>query len=188
MTLQQQLLVPSKPSGILEQDDMDASLQTSSNFRVIAEFKKNNTKLLNNKVYRPRTQENNKSLNNCYSISEEVSGGICQILQYKQSIKEDFTQQKDENGKQKYTIGNFNPKCYLIIGNKKELSEEDKDGKEECFELFRRNCKDVEIITYDEIYEKIKYIVSNMTNNKAEHNEAREETNEINDIYDDIPF
>ena len=163
LSLQQQLLIPNKPSGELKQDDMDAGLMTSSNFRVIAEFKKDTESLLKTTAYRTRNQENNNSLNNCYNVSDNVSGGVIQVLQYKQSIKENFTPQKDEQEKQCYTISNFNPRCYLIIGNTKEL---DTDGKKECFELFRRNCKDVEIITYDEIYKKIKYVVDNMTDNK----------------------
>ena len=157
LTLQQQLLLPSKPSGELKKDDMDASLQTSSHFRIIAEIKTHKTHLIG-ATYRERNQENSNSLNNCYNISNDLSGGVIQILQYKQSIKDNISKQKDKDGQECYNIANFNPKCYLIIGNTEELNDE---GKNECFELFRRNCKDVEIITYDEIYAKIKYIVNN---------------------------
>lgn len=186
LSLQQQLIIPSKPSGELKQNDIDASLMTSSNFRVIAEFKKHTENLLKDKPYRKRKQEDNKSLNDCYNVSDDVSGGVNQVLQYKQNIKDNFTNQKDETGKKVYCVGNFNPKCYLIIGNTTEL---DDDGKKECFELFRRNCKDVEIITYDEIYEKIKYVVDNMTDSNTEQTKTKEETNKTTDDYDDdIPF
>ena len=46
----------------------------------------------------------------------------------------------------------FNPRCIVIIGNaEKELSSV---SKRRSFELFRANLKDVEIVTYDELFKK----------------------------------
>ena len=43
---------------------------------------------------------------------------------------------------------------YIIAGNQKDYSSE----QLACFELFRRELKDIEIITYDEIVFKLKLI------------------------------
>ena len=46
----------------------------------------------------------------------------------------------------------FNPRCIILIGCLSDMTEKQRN----CFELFRSNSKDVEIITYDELFEKIK--------------------------------
>ena len=52
-----------------------------------------------------------------------------------------------------YTI---NPKGILIIGNTEELQDR---AKIETFEMFRSNISNPEIITFDELYERAKFIV-----------------------------
>lgn len=54
-----------------------------------------------------------------------------------------------------YTV---QPKGILIIGNLNELKTED---EKVSFELFRRNIANPEIITYDELLERAKFIVRN---------------------------
>ncbi|MEM9164079.1 MAG: Shedu anti-phage system protein SduA domain-containing protein, partial [Cyanobacteria bacterium P01_F01_bin.4] len=52
----------------------------------------------------------------------------------------------------------FNPKCIVIMGNaEKEL---DTKEKKDSFELFRTNLKDVEIVTYDELFKKAETLAS----------------------------
>ncbi len=166
LTLQQQLLIPSRNSGNLHSELstrnlLDGSLLTSGavNYLTICEFKKHTAKLLEDEPYRER---NGEIADSCYHITTEVSGGIAQVLQYKRNVEKELRQainSKDGD----YTGKNFeimNPKCYLVIGKLKEFTEN--NGRKDCFELFRRNCKDVEIITYDEIYERMNFIVNNM--------------------------
>jgi hypothetical protein len=57
----------------------------------------------------------------------------------------------------------IDPKTVFIIGNKnKEFPENsvnlDDITKRDTFERFRRNNKNIEIITYDELYERANYI------------------------------
>ena len=57
-----------------------------------------------------------------------------------------------------YKLSAFSPKCVVIIGNgAAELATED---KREAFEMFRANSRDVEIITYDELFRKIEVLAS----------------------------
>ena len=53
----------------------------------------------------------------------------------------------------------YDPKTYLIIGNSADLDED----KIESFELFRNSLKDIEIITFNEIVEKLTLISDNLS-------------------------
>ena len=57
-----------------------------------------------------------------------------------------------------YTV---EPKGILVIGNTKEFKNN--ESQLCCFELFRRNIQNPEIITFDELYERAKFIVSNQS-------------------------
>ena len=68
------------------------------------------------------------------------------------------------NGSFINTIRNIDPKVVFIIGNKKEEFPQDQPGQDICskrdtFESFRRNSRNVDIITYDELYERAFIIV-----------------------------
>lgn len=187
LSLQQQLLIPSRDSKnikneLSKRNILDGSLISKGNvnYLTICEFKrcKDKTDLL---VEQYRTRDG-EVVENCFAPTSELSGGIAQILQYKRNIQQVAKEQKitteagDDTGKVFQIV---DPKCYLIIGDLKEI--EKNDGKKQCFELFRRNCKDVEIITYDEICEKIKYVVENMKDNNTEQTKTKEETNKTTD-------
>lgn len=58
----------------------------------------------------------------------------------------------------------YNSKAFLVIGSLKFLeddncSAQEKKIKLKTFELFRRDSRNIEIITYDELYERAKFIV-----------------------------
>lgn len=63
------------------------------------------------------------------------------------------------SGKSNIHFKAYDPKSYLIIGNINELEEE----KIESFELFRNSLKDIEIITFDELINKLELIVENLS-------------------------
>lgn len=77
-----------------------------------------------------------------YAISDELSGGINQCLDQKDTLVKDF-------GARHKT---FDPKCILVIGKKNELNE----NQSKCFELYRANHKHVDVVTFDELLEKLK--------------------------------
>ncbi|MFZ2969778.1 MAG: Shedu immune nuclease family protein [Minisyncoccia bacterium] len=106
---------------------------------------------------------NNKNRSNCWQFSNDLINAISQVLEQKASgqIKLETNKQHDQSGneiKQKA----YDSKVILIIGNWKEIekcTDLDKKIKEKTFELFRRDSRNVEIITYDELYERAKFIV-----------------------------
>ncbi|HVW99480.1 MAG TPA: Shedu immune nuclease family protein, partial [Candidatus Babeliaceae bacterium] len=140
---------------------VDALLKTRGiiNSLCFAEIKTHNSHLLK-PIKTPYRGES-------WGISDELAGGIAQIQKTVQkSIKsiETKTQIKDNQGDLTgEEVFIYKPKSYLIIGTLKEFKGDNgtNEDKFSSFELFRQSIKDPEIITYDELYERAKYIVSN---------------------------
>lgn len=82
-----------------------------------------------------------------YSISKDLSGSINQLLHYKDKCQKDFYYLN--NRKDKFEA--FNPKCLLIAGTLASLDDEEK----KAFELFRNELRTLQVITFDELFEKI---------------------------------
>ncbi|MDD4821584.1 MAG: DUF4263 domain-containing protein [Bacteroidales bacterium] len=121
------------------------------------EIKTHKTSLLKNSSYRSE----------CWSVSDEVIGGVAQIQRTIQKSLENIrtkTEMKDNNGdltgEQLYL---YQPKSFLLVGSLSQFTADDKvnEDKFSSFELFRRNLVNPEIITFDELYERTKHIVNN---------------------------
>lgn len=129
----------------------------SNKFTVLVELKRPDTKLFDTK----------KNRSESWSLSSYLTNSISQILTQKAEweIKSQTEQYDiDENPIRQRTI---DPKTILIIGNSVQYEGETKTDKikAKTFELYRRNMKNVEIITYDELYQKANFIVNQ--NNKC---------------------
>lgn len=115
---------------------------------VLIEIKTHNTHILDRRAYRG---------DNVYSISSSLSGALNQVLDQRENLQHDFyslkTKSKDKG------FESYNPKCLIVIGMISNLSTE----QIQAFELIRSNSKDVEIITFDEVIEKIKGLQSIMS-------------------------
>ncbi len=55
----------------------------------------------------------------------------------------------------------YQPRSFLVIGSLSEFLAEHgiNEEKYSSFELFRRNLKSPEVVTFDELFERAKYIV-----------------------------
>jgi len=91
-----------------------------------------------------------------FSMSDELSGAVGQILNYKHSIQKHYIGLIAEN-KNSEPFEVINPKSLLIVGCLTQQFENAKD-KLDAFELYRQNLKDVTIVTYDELIEKVKIL------------------------------
>ncbi len=109
----------------------------SSNDALLIEIKTPVTKLLGNK-YR-----------NIFKPSSELSGAVVQTLDYRRELAKNIKQITEGTDK---SLDIFNPRCVIVIGNAAE--ELDSDLKKKSFELYRTALKDIEIITYDELFKK----------------------------------
>lgn len=89
-----------------------------------------------------------------HNVSTDLSGAVMQILTYCDSLSKERTNLLAAHDIQASV---FDPQCIIVIGNAgRELSDED---KRRSFELYRRQLKGVNIITYDEMYERTKRLV-----------------------------
>jgi len=67
-------------------------------------------------------------------------------------------------------LNTFSPKCALIIGNStQELAD---PIARRSFELFRNSLKDVEIITYDELFRKVEILAELFRRKRPERKPA----------------
>ncbi len=125
-------------------------------FTTFVEIKRPNTKLFGEK----------KNRSNSWKLSTDLYEAHSQILEHKacgQIKLSENSREYDRNGeeiKQKA----YDSKTILIIGSWKEIESsnaQEKKIKEKTLELFRQNSKNVEIITFDELYDRAKFIVEN---------------------------
>ena len=113
----------------------------------IIEIKKPTTKLMDGE-YR----------NNTYKPSSELSGAIVQLKMQKDILLKEYYIRKGNSERLGIKFDAYDPKTYLIIGNTKNLS----DLEKESFEVYRNSLKDIEIITFNEIIEKLTLIQENL--------------------------
>lgn len=89
-----------------------------------------------------------------YNISVELSGSVVQIANYKKSLLQNFNSLTSHEGDE---FNVFNPKSIIVIGSiGDELIEQ---RKKKSFELFRAGLSDVQIITYDELFGKVEFLI-----------------------------
>ena len=120
-----------------------------------AEIKTHKTKLLNS-AYRPSV----------FPPTNELSGGIAQVQKTIQSSIENLVNKINPTDSDGNPTGEeiflYRPKSFLLVGNLNEFITDFGVNKEKysSFELYRRSIKDIEIITFDELLERAKFIVN----------------------------
>lgn len=112
-----------------------------TNNTAIFEIKTPQTPILNKTPFR----------DGVYTPSADLSGSINQALDQKYQFQKQIAQIKDNT--RLYDIESYAVHCSLVIGK-----TPDGDDRKKSFELFRRNSKDVEIVTFDEMLEKLKQL------------------------------
>lgn len=123
---------------------------------------------------------NEKNRSNSWRLSNDLIDSVSQILEHKASglIRIDSPQYiKGEPLEQTA----YDSKVILIIGDWAELSKanstQESNIKKKTFELFRRDSRNIEILTFDELFERACFIV------KGEQFKI-----EVSNIGDDLPF
>jgi hypothetical protein len=119
------------------------------------EIKKHSTPLVRSPQYRP----------SCWAPSDELAGAVvqCQVT-VEQAIRkvmeklEPRDEAGDPTGEQIFT---YQPRSFLVVGSLDEFVSDKGTNKDRyrSFELFRRNVIKPEIVTFDELYERAKFIV-----------------------------
>ena len=96
-----------------------------------------------------------------YTPSTDLCGSINQVLDQKYRFEREIAQIKENSRINE--IETYSVHCCLIIGTMPP--EED---RQRSFELFRRNSKDVEIVTFDELLNKLKHLLGFLTSSETE--------------------
>lgn len=149
--LQREAKVSNVTVGGEEQVIVDFLVGTN-NFTTLIEMKRPDTPLFSG--------ESNRS--GSWQLSNDLTHAVSQILEQKAewSIKSQTTQYDKE--RKPINQKTYDPKTILLIGNSNQFSGNDLDQviKAKTFELYRRNLKDIEIVTFDELYERANFIVN----------------------------
>ncbi len=112
---------------------------------LLIEIKTPGTQLLSKRAYRGRI----------HSPMKELSGSVQQILDYKTTVMKEF-HSLSNNSEEKFEA--INPKCIVIVGNSEE--EFGTEDKRRSFEIYRSGLKNVEVLTFDEVFKKAESIAS----------------------------
>lgn len=112
-----------------------------TNNTAIFEIKTPRTKLLNNSPYRA----------GIYTPSSDLSGSLNQVLDQRYLFTKSISSIKDAS--KIYDIETYSVTGVLIIGTVPE-----DDDRKKSFEVFRGNSKEVVVVTYDELLEKLKQL------------------------------
>jgi hypothetical protein len=121
---------------------------------VLVEIKRDSTDLLRTSEYR----------RGCWGVSDELSNAVTQtqktVFEFSNNRFRDHLKNKDgsDSGRITYSV---EPRSFLVIGNLHQLIGN--DDKIACFELYRRNIRSPEIITFDELFYRARCIVENIS-------------------------
>ena len=135
----------------------DAVLKTRgiNNSLCFAEIKHHNTRLLESDAYRA----------GCWAPSKEMAGAVAQVqatvaiamhkLHGMQRMVDDDGNPTGED------VFNFKPRAFIVIGSLNEFMGEHgvNQDKLRSFELYRTSITGMDIMTFDELYERSKFIV-----------------------------
>lgn len=130
-----------------------------ADYTTLIELKHANTKIFK--------KEKNKARANTWDFTPDFIEGISQCLGQKFSFDKSYNSKdyEDENKKMldKNKTLTIDPKTVFIIGNRKlefqHNCESDNYTRSKTFELFRRNNRNIDIITFDELFERAYHIV-----------------------------
>lgn len=118
------------------------------------EIKTDETNLLEKEPYR----------SGCYAASRELAGAIAQVQgtvsAAVKSLSERISVSEADGTPTGEEIYNYQPKAFLVIGSLDEFKSETGVNKDklQSFELLRKNIHNVEILTFDELYERARFI------------------------------
>lgn len=122
---------------------------------LFGEIKKHNTPLLKPSPYRQP---------DVYQVDNELSGAISQVQKTTHKAVRDLNdlhRAKSPAGAYEFEISTIRPRQVVVIGSLKQLMDngEINEEKMSSFELYRRGQQEVEILTFDELFERARFIV-----------------------------
>jgi hypothetical protein len=89
-----------------------------------------------------------------YRFSDDLGGGISQILKYKHELQASYRSFQSEGPQ----FSAFDPKCLIVSGDYSREIRGD-SSKRRSFSLLRDDSRNVAIVTYDELLGKVKLLI-----------------------------
>ena len=120
-----------------------------------AEIKTHKTALLQEKAYR----------SGCWAPSDELAGGVSQVqgtvALATESIRNKLSLTDEVGNPTGEEAFNYTPKSFMVVGSLQEFMTDKgvNQDRYRSFELFRHNTSSPEIITFDELFERARFIV-----------------------------
>ncbi len=131
----------------MQKGDFLQRTEADIKFTVLIEIKTPRADLLGSQQYR----------NGAWELGDDLIGGVSQLQANCSKWEKEGSQTEDNREVLlQRKIFAVQPKGILIIGRTNQL---DRISKRNTFELFRRNTINPEIMTFDELYERAKFIV-----------------------------
>jgi hypothetical protein len=135
----------------------DALMKTQAriNSLCFVEIKRHDTPLLASSLYRA----------DAWPPSSDLAGGVAQLQATVQGALEDLgrkiTTQNSIGDPTGETLFNIEPRSFLVIGNLEEFIAEHgiNESKFRSFEMYRRHTRRPEILTFDELLHRARFIV-----------------------------
>jgi hypothetical protein len=127
-------------------------LATDTRFTTLIELKRPDTSLFEDKKNRSRS----------WRLSNHLTHAVSQILAQKAEWQlKSERKNYDKKTNEEITELTADPNAILIIGSYKQFEGRDFESrtKARTFELYRRNLRNIEIFTFDELYDRAKFIV-----------------------------
>ncbi|MGD6848819.1 Shedu anti-phage system protein SduA [Rossellomorea aquimaris] len=93
-----------------------------------------------------------------YSVHKDLMGAVTQVLTYKTSLQREYQNIDYNNYRQgiKTDFDIINPSCVVIAGRFDTLTD---TAHRHSFELYRKELKNVTVITFDELFERVKGLI-----------------------------
>lgn len=132
-------------------------LMTFKKYTVLVEIKKPSTKIF---------RSNRSGRAGTWEFSREFMNSVSQVLEQKAEWLS-FSQENthfNKAGTERLYSRTKNARTILIIGSDREFESDnsrDDEIKRDTFELFRLENRNIEILTFDEIYERASFILNN---------------------------
>lgn len=125
----------------------------------------------------PCTEIIGNSYRGTYSFSHELSGAVNQVLNYRDNLTKSYYTICHQSASQFEVLS---PKCVVIIGKLASMNS----TQIAAFESFRNSLSGVQILTFDELYQRVIDLIAILSETPS----PTQHTHELEDEGDEFPF
>lgn len=130
-------------------------LMNFTDYSVLVEIKRPNT---------PLFQHRRSGRSGTWRFSSEFMDTVSQVLEQKAEwlVQAQTGQNYNKTGDRRLATRTRDPKAILVIGRSSEIdivgNARDAEVRRDTFELFRRDTRNLDIVTFDELFERARFI------------------------------